>query len=49
MKTLLIFRFFYYIDLLIVKIYVSYFEKKNDKDLTFNTVHFPKLEISTAL
>ena len=24
-------------------------KKKNDKDLTFNTVHFPKLEISTAL
>ena len=27
----------------------SYFERKNDKDLTFNTVHFPNFEMSAAL
>ena len=26
----------------------SYFERKNDKVLTFNSVHFPKFEISAA-
>ena len=27
----------------------SYFERKNDKVLTFNTVHFPNFEISASL
>ena len=27
----------------------SYFERKNDKVLTFNIVHFPNFEISGAL
>ena len=27
----------------------SYFERKNDKILTFNVVHFPNFEISASL
>ena len=46
----MIFRFFHYIGLLIVKIYVhSYFERKYDKVLTFNIAHFPNFEISASL
>ena len=29
--------------------FYSYFERKNDKVLTFNIVHVPKFEISTSL
>ena len=46
----MIFRFFHYIGLLIVKIYVhSYFERKYDKVLTFNIAYFPNFEISASL
>ena len=47
MKILLIFRFFHYIWF-IDKLH-SYFERKTDKVLTFNIVHFPNLEISVFL
>ena len=54
MKVLLILDFIIIFDLLIVKIYVSFlkkihFERKNDKVLTFNIVHFPNFEISASL
>ena len=36
--------------LIVVKfMFYSYFERKNDKVLTFNIVHVPKFEISTSL
>ena len=31
-----------------MKIHVSYFERKYDKVLTCNIVHFPNFEISTS-
>ena len=48
MKLLLIFRFSIIFRLLIVKIYYSYFERKNDKVFTFNVALFPS-EISVSL
>ena len=46
MKILLIFRFFHwFID---IENLFYYFERKNDKVVKFNTVHFPNFEISTA-
>ena len=32
-----------------MKIYASYFERKYDKVLTFNIVHFPNFEITASL
>ena len=29
--------------------FLSYFERENDKDFKFGTVHFPDFEISTFL
>ena len=50
MKILLIFRFFHYIWFIDSKnLFHSYFERKNDKVLTFNIVHFPNFEIYSSL
>ena len=47
MKILLIFRFFRYIWFIdSTNFFHSYFERKNDKALTFNIVHFPNIEIT---
>ena len=43
MKILLIFRFFHSENLF------YYFERKNEKVLTSNIIHFPKFEISASL
>ena len=41
MKILLIFRFFHYIWYIDKEnLFHSYFERKNDKSVLFNTVHF---------
>ena len=41
--------FFFIFGLLIVKfVFHSYFERKNDRLLTFNIVHFPNFEISAS-
>ena len=52
MKVLLIFRFCHYIwfiDSKILLMYHSYFERKDDKVLTFDIVHFPNFEINASL
>ena len=50
MKILLIFRFFHYVWFSdSEKLFHSYFERKNDKILIFNIVHFPNVETSASL
>ena len=51
MKILFIFRFLHYIWFTGSEnvMFHSYFERKNDKFLTFNIVRFPKFEISAFL
>ena len=49
-KILLAFKFFYYILFIDSEnLFHHYFERKNDKVLTLNIVHFPNFEISAAL
>ena len=49
-KILWIFRFFHYIWFIDSEnLFDSYFERKNDKVLIFNIVHFPNFEISASL
>ena len=44
------FRYFHYIWFIDGEnLFHSYFEKKNDKVLTFNIVYFPNCEISASL
>ena len=46
---MLIFRFFHYIWFTDSEnLFHSYFERKNDKVLTFNIVYFPNFEISAT-
>ena len=52
MKILLVVRLFHYIwfiDIENLARFHSYFERKNDKILTFNIVNFPNFEISASL
>ena len=50
MKILLIFRLFHYIGFIDSEhLFHSCFERKSDKVLTFNIVHFPNFEISAPL
>ena len=50
MGILLIFRFFHYIWFIDSEDLIrSYFERKNDKFLTFNIIHFPNFEINVSL
>ena len=50
MKILFIFIFFYYIWFIDSEnLFYSYFERKNDKVLTFNIVYFLDFEVSASL
>ena len=50
MKILLIFRFFHYVWFIDSEnLFHSYFERKYDKVLTLNIVHFSNFEISASL
>ena len=49
MKIMLIFRFFYYVWFIDSKNLFHSYLKKNDKDLTFNIVHFPNFETNASL
>ena len=51
MEILLIFKLFHCISLIDSEhlFFDSYYERKNDKDLIFNAVHFPNFETSASL
>ena len=50
MKILLRFKFFHYIRFIDSEnLFHLYFDRKYDKVLTFNIVHFPNFEISASL